>query len=120
MTAILFLRKEKVLEGGSENRRTEYVVFFLVGKNIKLHKDCFAFIIVFKEKNPSPDAANSFVAQMLEPCVPGFCCFSAQWCAQLHEAWISCGHAVGSSRCFMLLLMYWRESFNAPAEKFSL
>ena len=39
MTAILFLRKEKVLGGGSENRRTEYVVFFLVGKNIKLHKD---------------------------------------------------------------------------------
>lgn len=120
MTAILFLRKEKVLEGGSENRRTEYVVFFLVGKNIKLHKDCFALIIAFKEKSPSTDTANSFVAHMLKHCMPGFCCFHAQWCAQLHRAWINCGRAVGCSHCFMLLLMYWRESFNAPAEKFSL
>lgn len=120
MTAILFLRKEKVLEGGSENRRTEYVVFFLVGKNIKLHEDCFALIIVFKEKSPSTGTANSSVAQMLRHCVPGFCSFCAQCCVQLLMAWINCGHAVGCSHCFMLLLMSWRESFQAPAEKFSL
>lgn len=38
-TAILFLGKENFLGRDSENRRTECVVFFLVGKNITLHKD---------------------------------------------------------------------------------